>query len=65
MMGMRVQLAQKFGEDPKPGDIEDKIHAIIPLYQDGHASMGAFGKYSARSSPRGIRTTGTIASTSS
>ena len=46
MMGMRVQLAQKFGEDPKRGDIEDKIHAIIPLYKDGHASMGAFGKYS-------------------
>jgi hypothetical protein len=46
MMGLRVQLAQKFGEDPKPGDIEDKIHAIIPLYKDGHASMGAFGKYS-------------------
>jgi hypothetical protein len=46
MMGMRVQLAQKFGEDPKPGDIDDKIHAIIPLYKDGHASMGAFGKYS-------------------
>ena len=46
MMGLRVQLAQKFGEDPKPGDIEDKIHAIIPLYKDGHASMGSFGKYS-------------------
>lgn len=46
MTGMRVQLAQVFGEDPKPGDIEDKIHAIIPLYKDGHASMGAFGKYS-------------------
>jgi phenylacetate-coenzyme A ligase PaaK-like adenylate-forming protein len=46
MMGMRVQLAQKFGEDPRPGDLDDKIHAIIPLYRDGHASMGAFGKYS-------------------
>ena len=46
MGGLRVQLAQKFGEDPRPGDIEDKIHAIIPLYKDGHASMGAFGKYS-------------------
>ena len=46
MLGLRVQLAQKFGEDPKPGDIADKIHAIIPLYRDGHASMGAFGKYS-------------------
>lgn len=46
MTGLRVQLAQKFGEDPKAGDIDDKIHAIIPLYKDGHASMGAFGKYS-------------------
>jgi hypothetical protein len=46
MMGLRVQLAQKFGEDPKPGDLEDKIHAIIPLYRDGHASTGAFAKYS-------------------
>ncbi|MEZ5742285.1 MAG: hypothetical protein R3D89_00800 [Sphingomonadaceae bacterium] len=46
MMGLRVQLAQKFGDEPKPGDIADKIHAIIPLYKDGHASMGAFGKYS-------------------
>jgi hypothetical protein len=46
MQGLRVQLAQKFGEDPKPGDIDDKIHAIIPLYRDGHASMGAFAKYS-------------------
>jgi hypothetical protein len=46
MMGLRVQLAQKFGQDPKPSDIKGKIHAIIPLYRDGHASMGAFGKYS-------------------
>ena len=46
MWGMRVQLAQKFGQDPRPGDITDKIHAIIPLYRDGHASMGSFGKYS-------------------
>ena len=46
MTGLRVQLAQKFGEDPRPGDIDDKIHAIIPLYRDGHASMGSFGKYS-------------------
>lgn len=46
MTGMRVQLAQSFGQDPRPGDLDDKIHAIIPLYRDGHASMGAFGKYS-------------------
>ncbi len=46
MTGMRVQLAQKFGQAPQPGDLDDKIHAIIPLYRDGHASMGAFGKYS-------------------
>jgi len=46
MMGQRVQLVQKFGEPVKPSDIDDKIHAIIPLYRDGHASMGGFGKYS-------------------
>ena len=46
MTGLRVQLAQKFGQDPRPGDLEDKIHAIIPLYRDGHASTGAFAKYS-------------------
>jgi hypothetical protein len=46
MTGMRVQLAQKFGQGPRPGDLDDKIHAIIPLYRDGHASTGAFGKYS-------------------
>jgi hypothetical protein len=45
VMGLRVQLAQKFGQEPKPGDINDKIHAIIPLYRDGHASTGAFAKY--------------------
>jgi hypothetical protein len=44
-MGHRVQLAQKFGEEPKRGDLEDKIHAIIPLYRDGHASTGAYAKY--------------------
>jgi hypothetical protein len=45
VMGLRVQLTQKFGLDPKPSDINDKIHAIIPLYRDGHASTGAFAKY--------------------
>lgn len=45
IMGLRVQLSQKFGQGPKPGDIEDKIHAIIPLYRDGHASTGAYAKY--------------------
>jgi hypothetical protein len=46
MMGLRVQLSQRFGADPKRGDLEDKIHAIIPLYRDGHGSTGAFAKYS-------------------
>ncbi|MCX7863638.1 MAG: long-chain fatty acid--CoA ligase [Novosphingobium sp.] len=46
MMGERVQLVQKSGEPVTRADIEDKIHVIIPLYKDGHASMGAFGKYS-------------------
>jgi hypothetical protein len=45
MMGLRVQLSQKFGEDPKAGDLGDKIHAIVPLYRDGHGSTGAFAKY--------------------
>jgi hypothetical protein len=46
MMGERVQLVQKFGDPVTQSDIDDKIHVIIPLYKDGHASMGAFGKYS-------------------
>lgn len=45
VMGLRVQLAQPFGQDPRPGDIEDAMHAIVPLYRDGHASTGAFAKY--------------------
>lgn len=45
VMGLRVQLAQAFGSDPRPGDIADPIHAIVPLYRDGHASTGAFPKY--------------------
>ncbi|MFM5930486.1 MAG: hypothetical protein ACKOPQ_06225 [Novosphingobium sp.] len=45
VMGLRVQLAQPFGADPRPGDIDDPIHAIVPLYRDGHASTGAFPKY--------------------
>ena len=45
MMSLRTQLAQKFGQDPRPGDIDDKIHAVIPLYRDGHASTGAYAKY--------------------
>src|SRR3546814_9799435 len=28
-----------------PGDIEDAMHAVVPLYRDGHASTGAFPKY--------------------
>lgn len=43
--GLRVQLAQQFGSNPRPGDIRDPIHAIVPLYRDGHASTGAFPKY--------------------
>lgn len=43
--GLRVQLAQKFGEEPRPGDVDDPMHAIVPLYRDGHASTGAFPKY--------------------
>jgi hypothetical protein len=45
VMGLRVQLAQKFGRAPRGDDRDAKIHAIIPLYRDGHASTGAFPKY--------------------
>jgi acyl-CoA synthetase (AMP-forming)/AMP-acid ligase II len=45
VMGLRVQLAQQYGSDPRPGDIDDPIHAVVPLYRDGHASTGAFPKY--------------------
>lgn len=45
VMGLRVQLAQRFGHDPRPGDIQDGMHAVVPLYRDGHASTGAFPKY--------------------
>ncbi len=45
VMGLRVQLAQVFSDDPRPGDIDAPIHAILPLYRDGHASTGAFAKY--------------------
>lgn len=45
VMSLRIQLAQKFGQDPRPGDVHGKIHAVIPLYRDGHATTGAFPKY--------------------
>ena len=59
MMGLRVQLSQKFGEDPRPGDVEDKIHAIIPLYRDGHAlDRRVCEILRERSSPRATRAIG-------
>jgi hypothetical protein len=45
VMGLRVQLAQKFGQEPRDEDLNARIHAIIPLYRDGHASTGSFPKY--------------------
>lgn len=43
--GLRVQLAQRFGSPPTPGDIHDKIHAVTPMYRDGNASTGRFARY--------------------
>ena len=43
--GFRVQLVQKFGQEPTQGDIHDKIHVLTPLYRDGHGSSGRFAPY--------------------
>lgn len=43
--GLRVQLAQTFGEPPRPADLDDKIHALTPLYRDGHSTTGRFAHY--------------------
>lgn len=43
--GLRVQLGQVFGQPPAPGDLDDKIHALTPLYRDGHSTTGRFAHY--------------------
>jgi hypothetical protein len=45
VQGMRTQLAQRFGTPPTDEDLNAKIHAVVPLYRDGHASTGAFPRY--------------------
>jgi len=45
MEGMRVQLAQRFGTPPAEADINGKIHALTPMYRDGHSSTGRFAHY--------------------
>lgn len=45
VMGMRVQLTQEFGKAPTDGDLHDKIHALTPLYRDGHSTTGRFAHY--------------------
>ena len=43
--GLRVQLGQKFGVEPTADDIDGKIHAVTPMYRDGHSSAGRFAQY--------------------
>lgn len=43
--GLRVQLGQTFGAPPTDGDIHGKIHAVTPMYRDGHSSAGRFAQY--------------------
>ena len=43
--GLRVQLSQKFGAAPTEDDINGKIHALTPMYRDGHSSAGRFAQY--------------------
>jgi hypothetical protein len=45
VMGLRVQLGQRFGTPPTEADINDKIHAVTPMYRDGHSSAGRFAQY--------------------
>ena len=42
---MRVQIPQTFGVPPTHADLHDKIHAVLPLYRDGHSSMGGYSRY--------------------
>lgn len=46
--GHRTQLVQKFGTPPTKSDLEDKLHALIPLYKDGHSSSSRFVHYFAQ-----------------
>jgi hypothetical protein len=43
--GHRTQLVQKFGTPPTRSDLEDKLHALIPLCKDGHSSSSRFVHY--------------------
>ncbi|CAN7427290.1 hypothetical protein LJR225_002774 [Phenylobacterium sp. LjRoot225] len=43
--GLRVQLGQKFGVEPTDDEIHGKIHALTPMYRDGHSSAGRFAQY--------------------
>jgi hypothetical protein len=43
--GMRVNLSHPFGTEPSNEDINGKIHAILPLHRDGHATAGRTSHY--------------------
>jgi hypothetical protein len=43
--GLRVQLGQTFGVEPTDDDVNGKIHAVTPMYRDGHSSAGRFAQY--------------------
>lgn len=43
--GMRVNLSHAFGTQPTNEDLNGKIHAILPLHRDGHATAGRTSQY--------------------
>ncbi len=43
--GMRVGLSHGFGTEPTNEDVNGKIHAILPLHRDGHATAGRTSHY--------------------
>jgi len=47
--GFRVQVVQEFGKAPTESDLKDKLHFLVPLYRNGHLSIGGFTKYNGES----------------
>ncbi len=51
--GFRIQVLQEFGKEPTESDLQDKVHFLVPLYRDGHLSIGGFTKYNLESFCKG------------
>jgi hypothetical protein len=45
VMGLRVQLTQRFGDAESPADIADAIHVLTPFYRDGYSTVARLPAY--------------------